>query len=185
MNNHKSITPARRVMAAVLLTAAFTLPLSACSSSPDQQSSDTASSSEQTQQDAVTVENAWAKAATTADGMTAVFGTLRATDGDVQLVSAETEVAGMTQLHETVDGKMQEKEGGFAITSDGFELAPGGNHIMLMKLKQDLEPGQTVTVTLHFSDGREQQFDAEVRSYTGANEQYGDDSEHEGMSNNG
>lgn len=43
------------------------------------------------------------------------------------------------------------------------QLAPGGYHLMLMKAKQTVTPGQTVKVTLRFADGSEQVVDFAAR----------------------
>lgn len=133
----------------------------------------------------VTIDDAWVKA--TDEDMSAAFGTLNNSGADaVTIVSAETEAAGMVELHETVENEagemvMREIEGGFSIPADGsFELTPGANHIMLMGLTGALSAGDEVTVTLTFSDDSTYEFTAPVKDYSGANENYeGDD--HEGM----
>ena len=43
------------------------------------------------------------------------------------------------------------------------ELKPGGYHIMLLDLKKDLKPGDTVPVTLSFEHGGELRIEAAVR----------------------
>ncbi|MCD7101905.1 copper chaperone PCu(A)C [Pseudoclavibacter sp. 13-3] len=165
--------------------------LAGCASSSNSDSSnaaDSASSSAADQQcetaGDVQVCDPWVKAAdagSDSHAMTAAFGSLHSTTGqDLHLVSAESEVAGMTQLHETVaDGgstTMREKEGGFMVPADGtLDLQPGGNHIMLMSLQKSLQPGDSVSITLHFEDGSSAQFAAPVRQYTGAKESYTDD----------
>ncbi len=67
-------------------------------------------------------------------------------DSDIQLTSATSPVAGTVQLHEmaTKDGRMvmQEKAGGIKVPATSHtHLSPGGDHIMLMGLKQALKPG--------------------------------------------
>ena len=42
-------------------------------------------------------------------------------------------------------------------------LAPGGYHLMLMKAKQTVTPGQTVKITLRFADGSEKTVDFAAR----------------------
>ncbi|MFE6996894.1 copper chaperone PCu(A)C [Microbacterium sp. NPDC057659] len=125
----------------------------------------------------VTIEDAWAKAAD--EGMTAVFGTLVNKGGDdVTVVSAKTEAAEMTELHETVQGDagemtMRPIEGGLALSHDArVALEPGGDHIMLMGLTAPLKAGDEVTVTLTFSDKSTYEFTAPVKDYSGANENY-------------
>ncbi len=110
--------------------------------------------------------------------MSAMFGTLtNDTDADVTVTAGSTPVAGMVQLHETVratDGRMQmqEKKGGFVVPAHGsLELAPGGNHVMLMDLGRPLRNGDTVTMTFETSAGPVT-LDVPIRTFTGANETY-------------
>jgi periplasmic copper chaperone A len=81
-------------------------------------------------------------------------------------------------LHETVENAsgsmvMQEKKGGFTIPAKGsLELAPGGNHLMLMDLTGPIKAGDDVTFTLTMKDGSTYEFTAPAKDYTGANENY-------------
>jgi VCBS repeat-containing protein len=59
----------------------------------------------------------------------------------------------MAQVHEMVaDGatmKMQEVKAGIEVPANGtLELKPGGYHVMLMDLKQQLQAGDTVPLSL-------------------------------------
>lgn len=126
---------------------------------------------------AVTVSDAWVKAADS--GMSAAFGTLHNdSKSDVTLVSATSPASSMLQLHETVADAsgamvMKEKDGGFVIPAGGeLVLQPGGNHIMLMDLSAPLKAGEDTTFTLTFSDGSTTKFSAPVKDYSGANENY-------------
>ena len=72
-----------------------------------------------------------------------------------RLVSATSDVAGATQIHEmAMQGdvmKMRELSEGLEIPAgETVTLAPGGFHIMFMGLKQAFVEGQTVAVTLSF-----------------------------------
>lgn len=127
--------------------------------------------------DALSVTDSWVKAADT--GMSAAFGVLENSGRtDVIVVSAESPAAGMLELHETVvndtgDMVMQRKENGFVVPADGsLELAPGGNHIMLMALTGPIKAGDEVTVTLTLSDGSTVDFTAAAKDFSGANETY-------------
>lgn len=137
---------------------------------------------------ALTLSEGWVKAAAADDGMTAVFGQLKnSSDQDIQFTGADAAMAGMTELHETVeDGStgstmMQEKEGGFVIPAGGeLTLEPGGNHIMLMELSEDIEPGAEVTVTL-VTDAGDLEVTVPAKEFAGAQEEYeqGDHSGHD------
>ena len=72
-----------------------------------------------------------------------------------RLVSATSDIAGDTQIHEmAMQGdvmKMRQLADGLEIPAgETVVLAPGGFHIMFMGLKQALVEGETVTVTLTF-----------------------------------
>jgi copper(I)-binding protein len=125
----------------------------------------------------VTITDQWVKAAPT--GMTGLFGTLKNAGGhEVTVVSASSPVAGRVELHEVVGqagggSVMQPKGGGFPIPAGGTHvLAPGADHIMLMDLKQPLQVGKDVEVTLSFEDGSTLPFAAQVRDFSGAAETY-------------
>lgn len=139
--------------------------------------------------DAVTIENAWVKAAD--EGMSAAFGEfVNDSDADVTITAGTTAASDMLELHETTDDGtgqmvMREVEGGFTIPAHGsFTLEPGGNHLMLMGLTGPLQAGDEVTITVTFSDDSSYEFAAPVKDFTGANEEYdhggSDDAEHEG-----
>ena len=83
------------------------------------------------------------------------------------LVSATTDAATTVELHETV------QEGGvmkmrprpkFEVAGGGrLEMKPGGYHIMLLGLKHDLKPGDTVSVTVTFEKAGRMTVEAPVR----------------------
>lgn len=125
----------------------------------------------------LSITDAYAKAMP-AGQMTAIFGRIQNTTGqDVTVVSATTEVAASTELHEMVmDGGrmvMRPRAGGFVVPANGtLDLSPGGLHVMLIGLKQDLVAGQQVTTTLTLSDGSTVVFTATVRDMANAQESY-------------
>ena len=128
----------------------------------------------------ITVENAWAKSAES--GMTGVFADLtNPSSSDLTVVSGSTPAAAMVELHEVAGGVMQEKESGFLVPAgDTHTLMPGADHIMLMGLSETLLAGDTVTVTLTLDNGESVEFEAEIRDYQGANEEYvGDGNQHQ------
>ncbi|RKS05156.1 hypothetical protein DFP74_0747 [Nocardiopsis sp. Huas11] len=173
--------PTRTVGAAALLCLA--LALSACAGTG--QAGDQAGAVDEggapdgaTAADGFEITDPWIKAATVDDGMTAVFGEIgNGSDTDVTIVAAEHEAAGEVELHEGVtegaDTTMREIEGGFAVPAGGSRvLEAGGDHIMLMDLSEDLEPGTETTVTVEFADGSTAEFTAPVKEFSGANEEY-------------
>lgn len=79
------------------------------------------------------------------------------TEKAIQWISAETAVAEITELHETVndDGMMRMiyQPDGFTIPASGsLTLERGGKHIMLMELVEPLEAGQKHDIVLNFKD---------------------------------
>jgi copper(I)-binding protein len=72
-----------------------------------------------------------------------------------RLVGAKTDVAQVVEIHEVVDEggvkQMRPLEGGLEIPAGGtVELKPGGFHLMLVGLNEDLTPGMTYDLTLTF-----------------------------------
>ncbi|MDR6866691.1 copper(I)-binding protein [Microbacterium resistens] len=175
-----------RVARAGGVAAVLLLALSGCAGTAG--AAPTPSASSATAAAGITVTDAWVKAADS--GMSAAFGEIENTgSADVTLVSAETAVSPMVQLHETTANEsgqmeMREKDGGFAITAGGtLTLQPGGDHIMLMGLAAPLKAGDEVTLTLIFSDGSSSTVTAPIKDYAGANETYSD--EHSGHGGSG
>lgn len=160
----------RLVMAAV---AGGMLVLAGCSSPGDaEEQPDTAGSD-------VTITDPWLKATEEGVHMTGGFGVLANSGSeDVLVVRASSDVTDRTELHEMVDQGggtplMAEVEDGFVIPAGGeFVLEPGGNHLMLMELAEVIEPGEFVEFSLEFEDGEVLTFEAEARTYAGANENY-------------
>lgn len=135
----------------VLLLAALPLVSAACTPA--------ASSSE------ITVANA--RVPVPAGVNAAAYMTLT-NDGDSadQLISASTDIAGSVELHQTTteDGSMSMQQvTGVEIPAGGQAvLEPGGLHVMLIGVTEDLAEGDTVELTLAFEDAGEQTVSAEV-----------------------
>jgi hypothetical protein len=125
----------------------------------------------------LTITDPWVKAADT--GMTAAFGILENPTGtDVRIVSASSDAAATVELHEMAMGDdgtmvMRPKEGGILVEAgSSHELAPGGDHIMLMGVTEPIEPGDEVTLTLTAEDGSTLEVTAPARTFSGADENY-------------
>lgn len=137
--------------------------------------------------DVVTLENGTVRAKADADtehgnDMTAIFGTLRNhTDHEVTISGFSTSLEGGTnQIHEVKDGVMQEKVGGITIPADGsHEMAPGGDHLMVMDYAQPIHAGDTLNLTLELADGSTVEIpDLAVRTMAAGEEDYGDHGAH-------
>lgn len=123
------------------------------------------------------ISNAWVKATT--GTMTGMFGTLtNTTDHPVTVVKATSPGADMVQLHITVKDAggamvMKQTHDGFTVPAKGsVELKPGGNHVMLMELRQPVLSGTSTEVTLTTDSGATLRISAPGREFSGAKETY-------------
>lgn len=124
----------------------------------------------------------------TGSDMTAIFGTLRNVSEKKQTIVGFTTSLGddvTYEIHETVDGKMRQKTGGITLQPGGQdELAPGGDHLMIMDYADEIAAGSTIDLTLLLDDGREIKIpNVPVRSMGAGDEDYaggehGDHAEH-------
>lgn len=125
----------------------------------------------------VAFDDPWASSANT--GMAAVFGTFSNRGShDAVVVWGESPVAARVEIHEVAPDAggsmtMRPKEGGITVAAGGStELAPGGDHLMLMELTRPLEPGDDVSLTVTFKDGSTLPITAQIRDFAGADESY-------------
>jgi copper(I)-binding protein len=99
----------------------------------------------------VTVAEPWVRATVPAQKATGAFMQLKS-DADARLVSAASPVAGVVELHEMLMDKdvmkMSPVSGLDLPAGQGVELKPGGYHVMLMDLKQQVKVGDEVPLTL-------------------------------------
>lgn len=176
--------PSQKFLPALTLPAIALLVLTGCSSADTSASSAASASAGATASASVwegsaslTVEEAWIKA--NSGDMTAAFATLTNTgDTPITIEGASNTSASMVELHTTVidptsgTSTMKAVEGGFTIEPGAtLELAPGGDHIMLMGMSCTLAAGTSDIITLQTSAG-EVSFEATVRDYAGAQEEY-------------
>ena len=128
--------------------------------------------------EALDLEDAVVRAMAEDADMTAIFGTLvNESDADIEVVAFSSSVdAGMNEIHETVDGQMQEMQDPLIIPAGGsVALEPGGAHFMLMDVKTPVLAGDEVTLTIELADGSTEEFDdVPVRTIGAGDENYGD-----------
>lgn len=78
-------------------------------------------------------------------------------DETVSLLNAKTPAAGVLELHTHAmhDGMMKMRQvESIEVPANGMtELKPGGLHVMLFDLQKPLKEGETLPLTLTFSDG--------------------------------
>jgi len=157
----------RRVL--MMLVAVLVAPLVACASSATPSAAA-----------ALMVESPWVRTTTGAKdpSMTAAFLTVvNPGAADVRLVSADCADAGMVQIHEMVKSgdkmMMQEAKDGALVPAGGhLHLTPGGYHVMLMRLSREFAVGDSVNLTLHFSDGSSLPVTAPVKDFVEEEDHY-------------
>ena len=177
----------RKVLTAITLAFGLAVAASGCSTgAPDATTLPAPTTGTEQPSGEVHLHDAWVKSAES--GMSAAFGLIENhTDQDVVVISASSPASESIELHETAlnaDGQMvmRELEGGFVIPAHGqYLLEPGGNHLMLMSLTGPLLAGDVVEFTLTLDDGSTIVFEAPIKDYSGANEQYehGDHGDHD------
>lgn len=98
-----------------------------------------------------TVKDPWVRGTVAGQKATGVFGQIVSASGG-KLVSVSSPVAGVAEIHEmAMEGNVMKMRAVPALdlpAGKAVELKPGGYHLMLMGLKNELKPGDTVPVTL-------------------------------------
>jgi copper(I)-binding protein len=104
----------------------------------------------------VTVQEPWVRGTVAQQKGTGMFARITSAQ-PARLVSASSPAAGVVEIHEmAMEGnvmRMRALPGLDLPAGKTVELKPGGLHIMLIDLKQPLEPGKTVPVTLVVESG--------------------------------
>lgn len=116
----------------------------------------------------ISVSDPYARAVPPGQPNSAVFMTLaNASKQDRALVGAESTAAGVVELHTHVneDGVMKMRRVDKIAIPAGQTVAlkPGGLHVMLIGLKENLEPGKEVHMNLLFDNGTKEHIMAPVR----------------------
>ncbi|MFP7364707.1 copper chaperone PCu(A)C [Corynebacterium callunae] len=149
-------------------------------------SSAAASATKATDSNAVlSMENAVVRASAEGSDMTAVFGTVvNNTDQEVHVTGFSADVDAQSfEIHEVVNGMMQPKAGGLVIPANGsVELAPGGDHMMILGLAAPVQAGDEVTITLDLEDGSTVELEpVPARTIAAGDEDYGTSMDHSEM----
>ena len=117
----------------------------------------------------ITVGDAYARAVPPGQPNSAAFMTLtNPSDTPRALVSAHSPAAKTVELHTHVNEggmmRMRRIERIEVPARGSVKLQPGGLHIMLIGLNDDLAPGSTADLTLTFDDGNQVEVKAPVRT---------------------
>ena len=98
-----------------------------------------------------TVKDPWVRGTVAQQKASAFFAQITSAGGG-KLVAASSPVAGVVEIHEmAMDGNVMKMRAVPAVELPAgkvVELKPGGYHVMLMDLKQQLKAGDMVPVTL-------------------------------------
>ncbi len=123
--------------------------------------------------DSIEVREAWVRTAPGTDGMGmngALFMTIKNIAGEADvLMRVETQAAHMAEVHLTeVDANgvtsMHEVEGVEIPAKGQVEFKSGSYHVMLMGLKEGIQPGTTASFTLYFKNAGAVVVEAPVKS---------------------
>jgi len=100
----------------------------------------------------VTVKDPWVRATVSQQKATGAFMEITSAQ-DARLIEVKSAVAGIIEIHEmTMDKdvmKMRALPNGIDLPAGkAVELKPGGYHVMLMDLKQQMKEGNTVPAML-------------------------------------
>ena len=104
----------------------------------------------------IKIENAWMRTANKGMNTALYFDIKNVTSKDYELVDVSSDIAKVVQIHETF--KQGENLGMRKIESitiksmTTFHLAPGGFHVMVIRLKENLKPGDKKEFTLTFKN---------------------------------
>jgi copper(I)-binding protein len=108
-----------------------------------------------------TVKEPWVRGTVPQQKATGAFMHITSAQGG-KLVGAASPVAGVVEVHEmAMDGNVMKMRAVPALdlpAGKAVELKPGGYHVMLMDLKQPLQAGDTVplTLTIEGKDGKKE-----------------------------
>lgn len=184
LNNTK-----KRAAAATAVVLSSALFLSACSDDGEDKN-DASTSAEATQsadsaddkaadEQALEFNDSYVTAKPADKNMTSVFGTLHnTTDKDITITEVKGDIDGAKyELHEVnADGEMQEISSLTIPAGEDSVLEPGGNHIMIMEVPDEIAAGDSLSFTLVDEDGNEYKLEnVPVRVQQSTHEHYGDE----------
>ncbi|MCB1994927.1 MAG: copper chaperone PCu(A)C [Burkholderiaceae bacterium] len=116
----------------------------------------------------ITVQDPWVRGTVAQQRASGLFAIITSAQAG-KLVAASSPVAGVVEIHEmSMDGstmRMRQLSDGLPLPAgQAVALKPGGYHVMLMDLKQQLKAGETVPVTLvvEGADGKRQNVEVQA-----------------------
>lgn len=104
----------------------------------------------------IDVSNAWARPAVQGGNGAVYFLIQNNSAGADELTGVSSDIADAIEMHESkMEGDVMQMRQVMSVEIPGkasIEFAPGGLHVMLIGLKQELKVGNKLQVTLHFED---------------------------------
>ena len=104
----------------------------------------------------IKIENAWMRTANKGMNAALYFDIKNQTPKDYELVEVSSDIAKVVQIHETYkQGEnlgMRKVESVTIKSRTTFHLAPGGFHVMVIRLQENLKPGDKKNFTLTFKN---------------------------------
>jgi copper(I)-binding protein len=120
-----------------------------------------------TNNDKIQIIDPWVRPSAGKPNSAAYMQIRNKTREDITISGAVAEVANLTELHQSVEDrgimKMHAVDKLVIPAYDTVVLKPKGTHIMLMKLKENLEEGQVVKITISTENAGSVSFEAPVR----------------------
>ncbi|MBI3163301.1 MAG: copper chaperone PCu(A)C [Chloroflexi bacterium] len=118
--------------------------------------------------DALTVNETWARPASKGENGAVYFVIQNDTASEDALISASTDIASTTEAHMSMlndqgVASMQMQEAVIVPAGESVTFKPGGLHIMLVDLTENLKVGDTFMLTLQFEKAGEITVQVEVR----------------------
>ena len=115
----------------------------------------------------ITVEEPWTRATPPGAKVGAGYMKITSTAGD-RLVGASSPAAARVEMHVTEKKgdvmRMREVKAYDIPARGGFELSPGGAHLMLVDLKAPLKAGAKIPLTLRFEKAGDVKVELQVRA---------------------
>lgn len=114
------------------------------------------------------INEAWARPGMSGGNTAVYFIIENPSVGSDRLLGAACDAAKMVEVHMTStdaqgNSKMEHQEAVEIPAGETIRFEPGGLHVMLMNLNEDLQPGQRLAVTLQFEKTGDVQVEAAVR----------------------
>ncbi|MCS6998251.1 MAG: copper chaperone PCu(A)C [Aquificaceae bacterium] len=120
----------------------------------------------------IEVKDAWVREVPPTSKMSAAYMIIENKGNQPdKLVDAKNNASEITELHETVEGKMRKVKAIEVPANGKTELKPGGLHVMLINLKKPLKEGETVELVLKFEKSGEVKVNAPVKKGMGGHKQ--------------